>query len=216
MYFYSSCCSQISWSVILYVGVVIGSFFLSSPLHFTSGMSGGGAGMSVEFCVSSFDSNIGSCMLFTKSVSCLTAVALCVMSGGVSFALSCSVFCIYCSSNLKSRRGHCSLALALLPSQSSLDQSDGVTEGCGALYLHVCALLMSSCTKSFGGGLDNIYFVKVYGVSVLHIVPFLYRLYWVKSIPPVRPSSSGLSQGTSTFGLKLGRKVRHTMAFIPC
>ena len=79
--------------------------------------------------------NIRSCMCFTKSVFCLSTVALCVMSGSVSFALSCGVFCICCSSNLKSRRGHCSLILALLPPQSLLYQSDGVTEGCETLYL---------------------------------------------------------------------------------
>ena len=120
----------------------------SSPLHLTSGMSSGGASASVEFCVSGFDSNIRSCMLFTKSASYLSAVALCVMSCDVSFALSCSVFCIYCSSNLKSRRGHCSLALALLLSQSLLDQSDGVAEGCRALnlqYVHSSWIFIQSC-----------------------------------------------------------------------
>ena len=40
----------------------------------------------------------------------------------------------------------------------------------------------------------------------------LYHLYWVKSIPLARPSSPGLPQGMSMFGLGLGRKIRHSIA----
>ena len=57
------------------------------------------------------------------------------MSCGTSCVVSCNVFCICFSSNLKLRRGLCSLALALLPSQSSLNQSDGIMEGCGTSNL---------------------------------------------------------------------------------
>ena len=81
------------------------------------------------------------------SVPCLSTMASCVMSCGMSCVVSCNVFCICCSSNLKSRRGLCSLALAVLLSQSSLDQCDGVMEGCGALnlqYVHSFKVLVQS------------------------------------------------------------------------
>ena len=69
---------------------------------------------------------------------------------GVPCALSCSVFCICCSSSLKSRRGHCSLALALLPLQSLLDQSDRVAEGCRASnfqYVHSLGVCIQSLLR---------------------------------------------------------------------
>ena len=168
--------------------------------------------MSVEFCVSSFDSNVRSCMPFTMSVSCLSAVASCL----VVCPLLCPVvfFYICCSSNLKLRMVHCSLVLALSPSQSSMDQSGWVAEGARASnlqYMHCLRVLVQSC---LGVSLTISILLKVYGVSVLHIILFCH--YWVKSIPPVRPSSPGLPRGMSTFGLGLGRKVRHSMAFIPC
>ena len=103
--------------------------------------------MSVEFCVSCFSSKVKSCILSIRSVSCLSTMALCVVSYGTACVVSYNVFCICCSSNLKSRRGLCSLTLALLPSQSSLDQSDGITEGCGALnlqYVHPFEVLVQS------------------------------------------------------------------------
>ena len=80
------------------------------------------------------------------------------------------------------------------------------------IKLTVCGLSMSSHTESFESGFNNIYVIKVYGVSVLHIV--LFCLYWVKSIPLVRPSSPGLPQGASAFGLGLGKKVRCSMTFV--
>ena len=64
---------------------------------------------------------------------------------------------------------------------------------------------MSCRTKLLGGGLDDIYFVKVYGVSVLCIIPFC--LYWVKSIPPVSPSSPGLPKGMSVW-VGVGQKSK--------
>ena len=92
-----------------------------------------------------FISKVKSCILSIRSVSCLTTMALCVMSCGVSCAVSCKLFCICCSSDLKLRRGLCSLALALSSSQSSLDQSDGVMEGCGTSnlqYVHPFEVLV--------------------------------------------------------------------------
>ena len=48
-----------------------------------------------------------------------------------------SVICWLVSSlgGVKSINDFCSLAFAFSPSQSSLDQSEGLGEGCGALYL---------------------------------------------------------------------------------
>ena len=63
---------------------------------------------------------------------------------------------------------------------------------------------MCSCTESFGGRLNNVYLTEIYCVFILCVV--LPHLYWVKPIPPVRPSSPGLPQGTSTFGLGLVEK----------
>ena len=57
---------------------------------------------------------------------------------GKSFTISEFVVCLNSDlGGLKSISDLCSLALAFLPSQSSLDQSEGIEEGCGALYLQL-------------------------------------------------------------------------------
>ena len=89
----------------------------------------------VKFCVSCFGSKVKCSILSIRSVSCLSIMAFYVVSYGTFCAVSCNVFCICCSSNLKLRRGLCSLTFTLSPSQSSLDQYDGVREGCGASHL---------------------------------------------------------------------------------
>ena len=86
-----------------------------------------------KFCVYSF--SVRFLKPLVKSISCLSSILLCNTSCGMSGAWSCNIFYSCFSNRLKSRRGHCSLALTFSLSQSLLDQSDGVAEGCGASYL---------------------------------------------------------------------------------
>ena len=117
---------------------------------FTSGTSSGGASKSVKFCASDCDPNVRSCMSFTKLVNCLSVVMLSVMSCGMSCALSHSVFCICFSSIFKSRRGHCSLSIALSLSQSLLDQSGRFAEGVGCRIDSTCTLHEFSYKVAWG------------------------------------------------------------------
>ena len=134
---------------------------------------------------------------------CLSGLSCLSVSCVISCGVSCNVFCNCCSSSLKSRSSLCSLALAFLPSQSSLDQSDGVTEGCGASnlqYIHPFEVLV----QFLGSGLDYVNFVVVSHVTVLCVIPV--HFYRIETMPLVRPSGSGLSWGTFTFGLGRCRK----------
>ena len=150
-------------------------------------------------------SNIKSCIPLIKSVSCLSATASCVVS--------CSVFWSCCSNSLKSISDLCSFALAFLPSQSSLDQSDGVLEGCGASYFIVWPPFKSSSAKSFGGWLMSI---LLKSVELLSCLLHLFCFYRVKTMSSVKPSSSGLSWGMFTFGLGRSGRVRCGIVIIPC
>ena len=113
-------CSLCSCSVILNVSVSLSSFVPSASC-FSSNVSGGGTNVTVGVVLSW--SSIKLSIPFTRSFSCLSGVVSHIMS------------CTWASNNLKSMNDLCSLTFALSPSQSSLDQSDGAGEGCGALHL---------------------------------------------------------------------------------
>ena len=89
----------------------------------------------------------------------------------------------------------------------------GLWRGVGH-QISVSAIVMHSHAELFGGGFNNVYLTKVYCVFILHVISV--HLYQIKPIPLVRPSSPSLPQGSSMFGLGLGRKIRCSMALVPC
>ena len=103
------------------------------PLHFLPG----------HLPLSVSPLRVRACISFIKSFS--TLLSLSGKSSDTSCIRSCSVFLICFSRKLKSRRGHCSLVLALLPSQSSLDQSNGVLEDVGHQTCNICTPCVFLC-----------------------------------------------------------------------
>ena len=127
----------------------------------------------------------GKCLYLLLFVSHLSAS--CVVSCNVS----CDVFCNCCSSSLKSRSSLCSLGFGLTAIPILTGPVRWGYRGMWGIKLTVHTPFWSSCAESLGGGLDYVNFVEVSCVTVLCVIPFCF--YRVETIPPVRPSSSGLS-----------------------
>ena len=151
--FSSSFCNCISCFIISYVSTNASSHFFTLSLSFALSSSftlslSFGTSVSITWASADFCFSVSS----VKVKACKSCDTSCIGS--------CNVFFISFANRLKSRRGHCSLALAFLPSQSSLDQSNGVVRGCGTSYLQYvhspCVLVYSH----LGVGLIKSTFLK--------------------------------------------------------
>ena len=117
--------------------------------------------------VSASPLKVRACISFFKSFYIL--LSLSGKSSNTSCIRSCNVFFICFSKKLKSRRGHCSLTLALLSSKSSLDQSNWVVGGCGASNLQYVPSLCVLVHSHLGVGFIKLTFLKSIISSILHI-----------------------------------------------